>query len=29
LVNSGPKAECVQLPREAFECLLTDLPLAA
>jgi hypothetical protein len=29
LVNSVPKAECVQLPREAFECLLNDLPLAA
>ena len=29
LVNSALKAECVQLPREAFECLLTDLPLAA
>ncbi len=29
LVNSAPKAEYVQLPREAFECLLTDLPLAA
>jgi hypothetical protein len=28
-VNSVPKADCVQLPREAFECLLTDLPLAA
>jgi hypothetical protein len=28
-VNSAPKADCVQLPREAFECLLTDLPLAA
>jgi hypothetical protein len=29
LVNSAPKAEYVQLPREAFECLLTDLPVAA
>jgi DDE superfamily endonuclease len=29
LVNSVSKAECVQLPREAFECLLNDLPLAA
>ncbi len=29
LVNSVPKAECVQLPWEAFECLLHDLPLAA
>jgi hypothetical protein len=29
LVNSVPKADCVQLPREAFECLLNDLPLAA
>jgi DDE superfamily endonuclease len=29
LVNSAPKAEYVQLPREAFECLLNDLPLAA
>jgi hypothetical protein len=29
LVNSAPKAEYVQLPREVFECLLTDLPLAA
>jgi hypothetical protein len=29
LVNSAPSAECVQLPREAFECLLNDLPLAA
>jgi DDE superfamily endonuclease len=28
-VNSAPKAECVQLPREVFECLLYDLPLAA
>jgi DDE superfamily endonuclease len=29
LVHSALKAECVQLPREAFECLLNDLPLAA
>jgi hypothetical protein len=29
LVNSALKAESVQLPREAFECLLNDLPLAA
>ena len=29
LVNSAPKADLVQLPREAFECLLNDLPLAA
>jgi hypothetical protein len=29
LVNSAPQADCVQLPREAFECLLNDLPLAA
>ena len=29
LVNSAPKADLVQLPREAFECLLHDLPLAA
>ena len=29
LVNSALKAEHVQLPREAFECLLNDLPLAA
>jgi hypothetical protein len=28
-VHSAPRAECVQLPREAFECLLHDLPLAA
>jgi hypothetical protein len=28
-VHSAPKAECVQWPREAFECLLNDLPLAA
>jgi hypothetical protein len=28
-VNSAPKAEYVHLPREAFECLLNDLPLAA
>ena len=28
-VNSASPAEYVQLPREAFECLLTDLPLAA
>jgi DDE superfamily endonuclease len=29
LVHSALKAESVQLPREAFECLLNDLPLAA
>jgi len=29
LVNSAPKAALVQLPREALECLLDDLPLAA
>jgi hypothetical protein len=29
LVNSVSKAEYVHLPREAFECLLNDLPLAA
>jgi len=29
LVNSAPEADCVQFPREALECLLTDLPLAA
>jgi hypothetical protein len=29
LVNSIPKAEYVHLPREAFELLLNDLPLAA
>jgi DDE superfamily endonuclease len=29
LVNSAPQAAYVQLPREAFACLLTDLPLAA
>jgi hypothetical protein len=29
LVNSASKADLVQLPREAFECLLNDLPLAA
>jgi DDE superfamily endonuclease len=29
LVNSAPQADFVQLPREAFELLLTDLPLAA
>ena len=28
-MNSAPKVEYVQLPREVFECLLTDLPLAA
>jgi hypothetical protein len=28
-VNSAAKADLVQLPREAFECLLNDLPLAA
>ena len=29
VVNSAPHADFVQLPREAFECLLNDLPLAA
>jgi hypothetical protein len=29
LVNSAPQAEFVQCPREAFELLLTGLPLAA
>jgi hypothetical protein len=29
LNNSAPYADLVQLPREAFECLLHDLPLAA
>jgi hypothetical protein len=29
VVNSAPQADLVQLPREAFECLLDDLPLAA
>jgi hypothetical protein len=29
LVNSAPQADLVQLPREAFEALLNDLPLAA
>jgi DDE superfamily endonuclease len=29
LGNSALKAESVQLPREAFECLLNELPLAA
>ena len=29
LVNSAPQAEFVQLPREAFELLLTGLPFAA
>jgi DDE superfamily endonuclease len=29
LVNSAPQAEFVQFPREAFELLLTGLPLAA
>jgi hypothetical protein len=28
-VNSAPQADLVQLPREAFECLLNNLPLAA
>ena len=28
-VNSAPKTEYMHLPREAFECLLNDLPLAA
>jgi hypothetical protein len=29
LITSAPQADLVQLPREAFECLLNDLPLAA
>lgn len=29
LVNSAPQTDLVQLPREAFECLLNDFPLAA
>jgi hypothetical protein len=29
LVNSAPQANFVQLPREVFDLLLTDLPLAA
>jgi hypothetical protein len=29
LVNSAPEPEFVQFPREAFELLLTGLPLAA
>ena len=29
LGNSAPTADLVQFPREAFECLLNDLPLAA
>ncbi len=29
LVNSAPPADCVQLPQEVFDLLLTDLPLAA
>jgi hypothetical protein len=29
LVNSAPQADLVHFPREAFECLLNDLPLAA
>jgi hypothetical protein len=29
LVNSAPQADLVHLPREAFECLLNDLSLAA
>ena len=29
LVNSAPQADLVQFPREAFEALLNDLPLAA
>ncbi len=29
LVNSAPQADFVQFPREAFELLLNDLPLAA
>ncbi len=29
VVNSAPQAEFVQCPREAFELLLTGLPLAA
>jgi hypothetical protein len=28
-VNSASQAEYVQLSREAFDCLLNDLPLAA
>ena len=28
-VNSAPQADLVHLPREAFACLLNDLPLAA
>ena len=29
LVNSVPQADCMQLPQEVFDLLLTDLPLAA
>ena len=29
LNNSTPHADFIQLPREAFECLLDELPLAA
>jgi hypothetical protein len=29
LVNSAPEAEFVQFPKEAFELLLTSLPLVA
>ncbi len=29
LVSSAPQADCVQLPREVFDLLLTDFPLAA
>jgi len=29
LVTSAPQADFVQLPREVFDLLLTDLPLAA
>ena len=29
LVNSAPQADFVQLPREAFDLLFNDLPLAA
>jgi hypothetical protein len=29
LVNSAPQTDCVQLPREAFDLLFNDLPLAA
>jgi hypothetical protein len=29
LVNSAPHVDCVQLPQEVFDLLLTALPLAA